>query len=233
MLPAFLVSDTTLRLTLLLLLIPTLLPRLADPLPLLATGQENSSSTPLNVEEVELDVRLEPATYTLSAKVMLGLRSRSLKPVEAIRLVVPAPFADRAHIYAVWDRSGFLAWHSQRIKKDLLIVTTFAQPIGALGQRWLVIRFDLDFTHFDAPDAPAQLTPHAASLRATGWYPLPLGVRPRQFNKLRLGLRLPRTWRLRSHAESKHLHTGTEFTEYELTAEAVSASSLLFCAYAQ
>ncbi|NWF86124.1 MAG: hypothetical protein HXY18_20120 [Bryobacteraceae bacterium] len=235
MLLAFLVSDTTLRLALLLLLASMPFTRLPHHPAMLATGRQTAAPVQLHVEAVELDVRLEPTTYTLAAKAMLGLRSRSLKPLPAIRLLLPAPFAARARIYAVWDHSGFLPWYRARLENDFLIVTTFTQPIRPLGQRWLVVRFDLNFTGFDVPDAPAQLTPHAASLHAAGWYPLPAGVEPSQFqlNKLRLGLRLPRAWRLRSYTESKHLHTGTEFAEYELRAKAVSANTLLFSAYAQ
>lgn len=232
MLPVSRVSDPLGTAARRLLLTSTLLLLFATD-PRLAANQETQFPPPLSIEEIELDLRLEPATHTLSAKVMLGLRSRSLRPMEVVRLVLPAPFADRAHIYAVWDRTGFLAWHTERREKDLLIVTTFTAPIGPLGQRALVVHFELDLAGFDAPEAPAQLTSRAASLHATGWYPLPVALRLTRINRLRLGLRLPRTWQLRSHTQLKHLHTSSEFAEYELTAKGISAASLVFSAYAQ
>lgn len=184
------------------------------------------------VNAVELDVRLEPSDGRLAAKASLHLRSRRVRPAETLALVLPAPFQNRARIRAVWDETGVLAWHTEMAEAALLIRVTFARPLPALARRTVVVSFELDCGGLDS-SAPAQLTARAARLESTGWYPLPAGSVSDRLRRVRLAVRLSRSWRVERRLRMKRVRSGKHVAEYELTAENVARDTLLFRAHAQ
>ncbi|MFQ5817168.1 MAG: hypothetical protein ACE5H2_04315 [Terriglobia bacterium] len=184
------------------------------------------------VNAVELDVRLEPADAQLAAKASLALVSRRVRPIHTLVLVFPAPFHDRARIRTVWDETGLLAWHTEPAKDALLIHVTFASPLAPLARRTVVVSFELDFAGLDST-APAHLSDQEARLESSGWYPLPESAAADRLRRLRLDVRLPRTWRVERSGPIKHLRTGIQFAEYELKRKNIPAGRLLFRAYAE
>lgn len=193
--------------------------------------QVTPASRPVSLRALELDVRLEPATRILSAKARLDIVSRRVLPLTQLVLVLPPPFAERARVQAVWDATGLLAWHVQSAGEELRISVTLAKPLPSLSRRTVVMSFDLDLTGVDS--ALVKFTHREVQLASSGWYPFPENLLLDSLPRVRLGVRLPRTWRVQSTSNVKRLRTGPEFAEYELKAKNVRAGALLFAASAE
>jgi len=180
----------------------------------------------VSVRTVELDVRLDPATRTLAGKASLELDSRRVLPIDTLALVLPPPFADRTRVEDVWDETGLLAWTAKMESETLLLRLTFARPLAPLARRTVVIRFQLSLDELDS--TAVRLSQHEARLESSGWYPLPKEPVLERFRRIRLGVRLPRTWRVEAAGRLKRVRTGLEFAEYEITAKNVAPQTLLF-----
>lgn len=186
----------------------------------------------LELRALELDVRLDPSARQLTAKAQLDLRSRRVLLLETLVLVLPSPFAARAEIETVWDDTGLLAWHAERREESLFIHVALAKPLAPLGRRTVVVSFRVDFAGLDSP-ASSHLSENAVRLESRGWYPLPTEGVGDALRRVRLGVRLPHTWRVRPMEGLKRLRTGTQFAEYERKARNVPTGQLLFSARAE
>ncbi len=180
----------------------------------------------VSVRTVELDVRLDPATRTLAGKANLELDSRRVLPIDTLDLFLSPPFADRARVEDVWDETGLLAWSAKMESETLLLRLTFARPLPPLARRTVVIRFQLSLDEVDS--TAVRLNQHEARLESSGWYPFPKEAALERFRRIRLGVRLPRTWHVEATSQLKRVRTGLEFAEYEITAKNVAPQTLLF-----
>jgi hypothetical protein len=194
----------------------------------------SASADSLAVERLDLDVRLDPQSQALYAGGKLTLRNTGGTSIEVLTLQFPAPLGSRTTCTAVWDANGELGWRSDPVDE------TQDQELSVLLRPWLKpgkkmtlgLNFEITLEGLPA-DAPASVSSGTARLTGTGWYPLPDGADPLRTNKLRLVVRLPKTWQVSAPVKMKRITRGALLAGYELQVERPVPGQTLFLAHAR
>ena len=191
------------------------------------------ADTPVSVERLELDARIDPGGPALYAKANMVLRNRSHAPVELVEFQLPAPLGARTIVENVWDRDGQLAWRSDAVEADqpLAITVALRLPLPPGDRKRIVISFATKMEGLSAP-AAAQVSARNAQLATSGWYPALAdpGATPPEW--IRLTVRLPKTWHIEGATRPKRVFQGDASASYEVTVTHVASDGVLFRAHA-
>lgn len=184
----------------------------------------------LEVERVELNVRIDARWQALYAQAKFDLRNHGPQSPDIVEFNFPAPLSPRLEIVTVWDRKGELPWRSDPVKEDTprKLLVALRSPLAPEKKLALVVSYDLDLKDYAPPGAAVSVSSKSARLSTTGWYPLPARSDPALPRTLRLAVRLPKEWRVEAPVELKQLRDGTTLASYELELEPVEPSQLLF-----
>lgn len=185
-------------------------------------------SASLHVEGVETEVQLDPNFQAAYVTARLRLRHEGLEPLDQVELDFPAELGPRIEVRTVWDRRGELEWQFPWVKEKFprTLRVALRAPLNP-GEKFILgVSYAIDTLKLPA-NPPVIVTPRAARLSTTGWYPLPAAPDPHPPNALRLTLRLPKEWQLTSDAKVKRLRNGTKLATYELLLKPVEAGRLL------
>jgi hypothetical protein len=188
--------------------------------------------TPVEIERLDLDVRLDPAEQALSAKANMVLRNRSGNHVEVVELFIPAPLGNRAVVERAWDYHGQLAFRADPVdvNQSQQIQVALRSPLKPGGKRRIVLTYRLAMDALPNSPAGTAITSQRARLAAVGWYPAPALSAPP--SRIRLSVRLPKDWRVWALAKPKLVLEGQASASYEMTIKNAAADTLLFTAAA-
>jgi hypothetical protein len=188
--------------------------------------------TPVEIERLELDVRLDPAEQALSAKANMVLRNRGGNHVEIVGLFIPAPLGQRAVIERAWDYHGQLAFRADPVdaNQSQQIQVALRAPLKPGGKQRIVLSYTLALDALPNSSSSTTLTAQRARLAATGWYPAPALSAPPGF--IRLSVRLPKAWRVWALAKPKRVLEGQAMASYEMTIKNAAVDAVLFTAAA-
>ncbi|MGH9863011.1 MAG: hypothetical protein ACRD35_06260 [Candidatus Acidiferrales bacterium] len=185
-------------------------------------------SASLYVEGVETEVQLDATFQAAYVTARLRLRHEGLEPLDRVELDFPAELGPRIEVRTVWDRRGELEWQFAWVKEKLprTLRVALRAPLNP-GEKFILgVSYGIDTLKLPA-GTPVSVSPQAARLSTTGWYPLPPAPDPRPPNALRLTLRLPKEWQVTSYAKLKRLRNGTKLATYEVLLKPVEAGRLL------
>ncbi len=183
----------------------------------------------LEIERVELEVRLDPREQALYARATYFLRNRGYRSPETLEFDFPAALAGRVRLGPVWDRNGELSWRADEVNPDgtRRLRVEVRAPLFPGKKLVVVVSYDLDLAEFGSSPADIVVTEKSARLAATGWYPLPRGAAPVLPRRLRLAVRLPKDWQVVASGKLKRLQAGTVLASYEVTLEHVEPGAPL------
>lgn len=198
---------------------------------LLAQG---ASAAALTADRVDLDVRLDPQSEALYASGQLVLRNTGHTDIEILTLLFPAPLGSRTTCTAVWDSDGELGWrsdpadnlHSQKLS---VLLRSRLRPGKKIT---LGLNFEIALDGLSA-DAPARVSAQDARLAGAGWYPLPDDAGPAWAGRLRLVVRLPKSWRVSAPVKLKKVAESESLASYEVQRERPVSERTLFRAHAR
>lgn len=183
--------------------------------------------SPLEVERVELSVRLDPPLQALYAQAHFLLRQHGLPGRDVIAFRVPAAVGPRLHVAAVWDDQGELPWRFDAEKAGPWALRVELRSPLRLGKRMVVVvNYELELGGAGLPEGAA-VSEESALLLTTGWYPFPAGPNQRLPRELRLTARLPKQWQVEAPVKVKKLNDGTALASYELRLRPVEPGQLL------
>ncbi|MGH9803546.1 MAG: hypothetical protein ACRD4D_00105 [Candidatus Acidiferrales bacterium] len=219
---------------------PRILPALAPPLAGLAAVlllAAPAAAAPLEIHRADFSVHLDPRFRALYATVVLTVRNAGGDSVDVLEFEFPAPLGPQAQVLAAWDREGPLEWRSDPVS-DPVDVGASRELLVALrrmlrpGKKLVLgLRYEIALPALSV-NAPAGIDADAARLATSGWYPLPARTSNALPHKLRLDVRLPNGWRVRSLARVKERVTGTALSHYSLELNSVRPNEELLRAEA-
>ncbi len=185
-------------------------------------------SASLGVEGVETEVQLDPSLQAAYVTARLRLRHEGLEPLDSVELDFPAQLASRIEVHTMWDSRGELEWQFAWVKEKLprTLRVALRSPLNPGQKLILGMSYAIDTLEL-ATGTPVLVSPQAARLSTTGWYPLPAAADPRPPNALRLTLRLPKEWQVTSAVKLKRIRNGTKLATYELSLKPVRAGQVL------
>lgn len=188
----------------------------------LLAGALSARAANLEVEQVDIQARLDPRFQALYATVRLVVRNRSLQPLEVLEFGLAETLGARVLYNGAWDREGELDWraHYEDEAKPPLLRVALRRPLRPGKKVTLGVRYEIGF-QTAAATAPASVSPDGARLAAIGWYPLPAGAEPAGPRLLRLAARLPKEWQVSAPVALRKTHDGTALATYELTLKSV------------
>jgi len=197
---------------------------------LLLLGLLPARAAEVDVERLELGVRIEPGSRMLYARATFFLRNLGPDSVELLEFALPEKLADRFLLRAVWDRGGELGWRADPPEAGAAPALRVAlrAPLAPRKGLVLVVAYDLDLNDFDAWGDRLQVTPESARLPTTGWYPWPANAHRLVPSQLRLFARVPKQWPVAAPAKLKRSQEGTLLTSYELVLFPVRPDEWLF-----
>lgn len=172
----------------------------------------------IEVERVELSVRIDAPLHSLYTQARLLLRNRGPRSPAVLELAFPAPLGPRVRPGAVWDRKGELPWRSDPVEADSTrpLRVELRSPLAPGKRLVVVVSYDLNLKGFLSSGAALSVSRDGAQLPTTGWYPLPEGSPPASPQALRLTVRLPKEWQVTAPVKLKQLRDGTALASYEL-----------------
>jgi len=187
----------------------------------------------LVIEEARISVRLDPEAGALYGKALLTLRNRTGRDLAAVDLKFPAAAGDNVKLNVVWDRHEDLPWRRlwrQEALGHFLFQVTLAKPLRDGKKILLGVSFDLT-PGTAGDDAPAIVTATRASLRGTGWYPV-AAEGPAAPGRLKLTVRLPKTWVVTHPPGSKKKRPGILLADYKVNLGRKFTEEIVFAARA-
>lgn len=187
----------------------------------------------LEIQKADFSLHLDPRFRALYATVLLTVRNAGPDPLDVLEFEFPAPLGHRAQVSAAWDREGPLEWRSDPVEegaaRDLLLaIRRMLRP----GKKLVVgLRFEIALPGLSA-EAPAGIEPDGVRLLTSGWYPVPVRTSNALPQKLRIDVRLPLGWRVRSTVPVRERTRGTALSSYALELSPVRPSEELLRAEA-
>jgi hypothetical protein len=168
-----------------------------------------ANAAALTAERVDLDVRLDPQSEALYASGKLVLRNTGRTAIEVLTLRFPALLGSRTTCTAVWDADGELGWRldpAEKLQghKLSVLLRSRLRP----GQK-MTLGLNFEITLEGVPrDAPTRVSAEDARLAGGGWYPLPDKTGPELVERLRLVVRLPKSWHVSAPVKLKKVAEG-------------------------
>lgn len=187
----------------------------------------HAQRAPVEIERLELDVRLDPVEQALSAKANLVLRNRSGNHVEVVELFIPGPLGARAEVERAWDYNGQLAFRADAVgtNQSQQIQVALRAPLKPGGKQRIVVSYTIALSGLPNSPTGTALSPQRAQLAATGWYPAPALSAPAPH--ILLAVRLPKNWRVWALAKPKRVLEGEVMASYEVTIKNAAADAVL------
>lgn len=175
-----------------------------------------AQTAPVEVERLELTVRVDPAYQALYARAAFFLRNRTYGSPDVLEFDFPAALADRVRLGSVWDRNGELGWRADEVTADGVrrLRVQARAPLFPGKKLVVVVTYDLELEGFAAADDGLLVSRDVVRLPAAGWYPqlVDAAAPPRA---LRLTARLPKDWQVQAPGKLKRLNDGTALASYE------------------
>ena len=193
-----------------------------------------ANATALTVERVDLDVRLDPQSQALYASGKLVLRNTGRTAIEILTLLFPAPLGSRTTCTAVWDPHGELGWRldpAEKLQGHKLSVLLRSR-LRPGKKMTLGLNFEITLEGLP-PDAPTRVSAENARLASAGWYPLPDEADPELVDRLRLVVRLPKSWQVSAPVKLKKVAESKVLASYELQRKRPVPGRTLFRARAR
>jgi hypothetical protein len=193
-----------------------------------------ANATALTAERVDLDVRLDPQSEALYASGKLVLRNTGRTTIEILTLLFPAPLGSRTTCTAVWDADGELGWRSDPAEKPQgrTLSVLLRSRLRPGRKMTLGLNFEITLEGLP-PDAPARVSAEDVRLAGAGWYPLPDEADPEPVDRLRLVVRLPKSWQVSAPVKLKKVAESKVLASYELQRERPVRGRTLFRARAR